>query len=312
MNLKYLPKFCRVLRQISLNFFFHFINNRICLTYLMELFKISFLTVRLVDVIDIIIVTYVFFKLYKLMRGTIAFQIFISLLLILGTSLLAQILNLQVMSWLLSRVTDIWVIALIILFQPEIRRVLIIIGRTRIARLFMRIDMNENVTEVVDACVEFQRNGWGALIIITRSTGLQNYVERGERIDAKINKELLVSIFYPRSPLHDGAVIINNNKIEAARCVLPLSETQYSNNKSLGTRHRAGLGISEQSDALSVIVSEETSNISIAEDGKLHLCKDIDELKDRLKDAMSSSSVTKSLKTIFEATKETDEKDTKL
>lgn len=274
----------------------------------MELFKISFLTVRLVDVIDIIIVTYVFYKLYKLMRGTIAFQIFISLLLILGTSLLAQILNLQVMSWLLSRVTDIWVIALIILFQPEIRRVLIIIGRTRIARLFMRIDMNENVTEVVDACVEFQRNGWGALIIITRSTGLQNYVERGERIDAKINKELLVSIFYPRSPLHDGAVIINNNKIEAARCVLPLSDTQYSNNKSLGTRHRAGLGISEQSDALSVIVSEETSNISIAEDGKLHLCKDVNELKERLKDAMSSSSVSKSLKSIFEATKEPDEK----
>lgn len=274
----------------------------------MELFKISFLTVRLVDVIDIIIVTYVFYKLYKLMRGTIAFQIFISLLLILGTSLLAQILNLQVMSWLLSRVTDIWVIALIILFQPEIRRVLIIIGRTRIARLFMRIDMNENVTEVVDACIEFQRNGWGALIIITRSTGLQNYVERGERIDAKINKELLVSIFYPRSPLHDGAVIINNNKIEAARCVLPLSDTQYSNNKSLGTRHRAGLGISEQSDALSVIVSEETSNISIAEDGKLHLCKDVNELKERLKDAMSSSSVSKSLKTIFEATKESDEK----
>lgn len=276
----------------------------------MELFKISFVTVRLVDVIDILIVTYLFYKLYKLMRGTIAFQIFISLLLILGTSFLAQILNLQVMSWLLSRLTDIWVIALIILFQPEIRRVLIIIGRTRIARLFMRIDMSENVTEVVDACVEFQRNGWGALIVITRATGLQNFVERGERIDAKINKELLISIFYPRSPLHDGAVIINNNKIEAARCVLPLSETQYSNNRSLGTRHRAGIGITEQSDALAVIVSEETSKISIAEDGKLHQCKDIEELKERLKEAMSSTSVTKSLKTIFESAKDTEEKET--
>ena len=129
----------------------------------MELFKIGFVSVRLVDVIDLIIVTYIFFKLYKLMRGTIAFQIFISLLLILGVSLLAQILNLQVLGWLLSRLTDIWVIALIILFQPEIRRVLIIIGRTRIARLFMRQDMNENVTEVTEACREFQRNGWGAL-----------------------------------------------------------------------------------------------------------------------------------------------------
>lgn len=276
----------------------------------MELFKISFISVRFIDIIDVIIVTYIFFKLYKLMRGTIAFQIFISLILILVTSFIAQILNLQVMSWLLSKLTDIWVIALIILFQPEIRRVLIIIGRTRIARLFMRIDLKENVTEVVDACIEFQKNGWGALFVITRSTGMQNIVETGERIDAKINKELLVSIFYPRSPLHDGAVIINNNKIEAARCVLPLSETQFISNKSLGTRHRAGLGISELSDAIAVIVSEETSKISIAEDGKLHTCKDIEEVKEKLRDAMSSSSVTKSLKTILESAKTPEEKET--
>ncbi|MCE1166348.1 MAG: diadenylate cyclase CdaA [Bacteroidetes bacterium] len=274
----------------------------------MELFKISFISFRLIDLIDIIIVTYVFYKLYKVMRGTIAFQIFLSLLLILGISFVAQLLNLQVMSWLLSKLTDIWVIALIILFQPEIRRVLIIIGRTRIVRLFMRIDLKENVTEVVDACVEFQKNGWGALIVITRSTGLQNIVETGERIDARINKELLVSIFYPRSPLHDGAVVINNNKIEAARCLLPLSEIQFMVNKNLGTRHRAGLGISEQSDAIAVIVSEETSRVSIAENGHLHICRDIDDLKDRLKEAMSSTSVTKSLKSLFESTDENEEK----
>ncbi len=274
----------------------------------MELFKIGFISVRLIDLIDILIVTYVFFKLYKVMRGTIAFQIFLSLLLILGISFIAQVLNLQVMSWLLSKLTDIWVIALIILFQPEIRRVLIIIGRTRIVRFFMRIDLKENVTEVVDACVEFQKNGWGALIVITRTTGLQNIVETGERIDAKINKELLVSIFYPRSPLHDGAVIINNNKIEAARCLLPLSEVQFMTNKNLGTRHRAGLGISEQSDAIAVIVSEETSRISIADSGNLHACKDIKELEDKLREAMSSTSVTKSLKSLFESTEESEEK----
>ncbi len=274
----------------------------------MELFRISFISFRLIDLIDILIVTYVFYKLYKVMRGTIAFQIFLSLLLILGISFVAQLLNLQVMGWLLSKLTDIWVIALIILFQPEIRRVLIIIGRTRIVRLFMRIDLKENVTEVVDACVEFQKNGWGALIVITRSTGLQNIVETGERIDAKINKELLVSIFYPRSPLHDGAVVINNNKIEAARCLLPLSEVQFMVNKNLGTRHRAGLGISEQSDAIAVIVSEETSRISIAEDGYLHICRDIEELKERLKEAMSSTSVTKSLKSLFESAQENEDK----
>ena len=270
----------------------------------MELFKIGFITIKLVDIIDILIISYVFYKLYKLMRGTIAFQIFIALLLIIGFSLLAQMLNMQVMSWLLGKLTDIWVIAFIILFQPEIRRILLLIGRTRLARLFLKIDLNENVSEVVEACLDFQNRGWGALIVITRTTGLQNIIETGERIDAKINKELLVSIFYPKSPLHDGAVVINNNKIEAARCLLPLSETQLLSNRSIGTRHRAGLGISEQSDAIAIIVSEENSAISIAENGRLHVCQNSDDLKERLKDAMSISSMTKNLKTIFESSKD--------
>ena len=247
----------------------------------MELFKIGFISVKFVDVIDILIVSYVFFKLYKLMRGTIAFQIFIALLLIIGFSLLAQFLNLQILGWLLGKLTDIWVIAFIILFQPEIRRILLLIGKTRVARLFLKIDINENVSEVVDACFDFQRKGWGALIIVTRTTGLENIVDSGERLDAKINKELLVSIFNPKSPLHDGAVIINNNKIEAARCLLPLSETQLLSNRSIGTRHRAGLGISEQSDAIAIIVSEENSAISIAENGRLHVCQNSDDLKER-------------------------------
>jgi diadenylate cyclase len=269
----------------------------------MELFKIGFISVKFVDIIDILIVSYVFFKLYKLMRGTIAFQIFIALLLIIGFSLLAQFLNLQILSWLLGKLTDIWVIAFIILFQPEIRRILLLIGKTRLARLFLKIDVNENVTEVVDACFDFQRKGWGALIVITRTTGLENIVDSGELLDAKINKELLVSIFNPKSPLHDGAVIINNNKIEAARCLLPLSEIQLVHNRSLGTRHRAGLGISEQSDAFAIIVSEETSKISIADDGQLYPMENIEALKEKLKDVMSSTSVTKNLKTILDSSK---------
>lgn len=269
----------------------------------MELFKIGFISVKFVDIIDILIVSYVFFKLYKLMRGTIAFQIFIALLLIIGSSLLAQFLNLQILGWLLGKLTDIWVIAFIILFQPEIRRILQLIGRTGIARLFLKIDINENITEVVDACYDFQRNGWGALIVVTRSAGLENIADTGERLDANINKELLVSIFYPKSPLHDGAVIINNSKIEAARCLLPLSETQLVKNRSLGTRHRAGLGISEQSDAIAIIVSEETSVISVAEDGQLYPMKNINDLKEKLKDVMNDASVTKNLKTILESSK---------
>lgn len=269
----------------------------------MELFKIGFISIKFVDIIDILIVSYVFFKLYKLMRGTIAFQIFIALLLIIGFSLLAQLLNLQILSWLLGKLTDIWVIAFIILFQPEIRRILLLIGKTRLARLFLKIDINENVAEVVDACFDFQRKGWGALIVITRTTGLENIVDSGERLDAKINKELLVSIFNPKSPLHDGAVIINNNKIEAARCLLPLSEIQLVRNRSLGTRHRAGLGMSEQSDAIAVIVSEETSVISVAEDGQLYPMQNIEDLKEKLKEVMSNTSVAKNLKTILDSSK---------
>jgi diadenylate cyclase len=269
----------------------------------MELFKIGFITIKFVDVVDILIVSYVFFKLYKLMRGTIAFQIFIALLLIIGFSLLAQFLNLQILGWLLGKLTDIWVIAFIILFQPEIRRILQLIGRTRLARLFLKIDINENITEVVDACFDFQRKGWGALIVITRTTGIENIVDTGERLDAKINKELLLSIFNPKSPLHDGAVIINNNKIEAARCLLPLSEIQLVRDRSLGTRHRAGLGISEQSDAIAVIVSEETSVISVAEDGQLFPMQNIEDLKEKLKEVMGNTNVTKDLKSILESSK---------
>ena len=277
----------------------------------MELFKIGFLSIRLIDIIDMLIVTIIFYRLYKLMRGTIAFQIFIALLLILGTSLLAQVIDMQILSWLLSKLTDIWVVAYVILFQPEIRRILLLIGKTRVARLFLKIDLNENVAEVVDACVEFRKNGWGALFVITRTTGLQNIVETGEKIEAKINKELLISIFYPKSPLHDGAVIINNNRIEAARCLLPLSETQLIKNKRLGTRHRAGLGISEQSDAIAIIVSEETSKISIADNGTIYVTDSIADLKERLKEAMSSGKLTKSLKTILESSTEPENAESK-
>lgn len=273
----------------------------------MELIKIGFLTIKLVDVIDILIVAAIFYAFYKIMRGTIAFQIFIALLLIIGLSFLAQLLNLQTVGWLLSRITDIWVIAFIILFQPELRRMLSIIGRTRIARLFLKMDSNENITEIVDACKVIQEHGWGALIVIVRTTGLENIIENGELLQANINKELLISIFNPKSPLHDGAVIIYNNKIEAARCTLPLSETAIVNDKKLGTRHRSGLGITEESDAFTIIISEETSDISVAENGKLITCKDAADLEIRLKKAVDFNNVSRSLKNLFEDTSKNSE-----
>jgi diadenylate cyclase len=265
----------------------------------MEIFKIGFLNIRIIDIFDILIVAYLFYKLYTIMKGTIASQLFIALVLITGFSLLAQALNMQAMGWLLSKITDIWVIAFIILFQPEIRRLLLIIGKTRVAKIFMKTDVNENVNEVVDACIEMKAKGWGALIVIERSTGLQNVIESGEIIQSKINKEILISIFNPKSPLHDGAVILKNNKIEAARCVLPLADAEKINNKNLGTRHRAGIGISEVSDAVAIIISEETGKISLAEDGKLSYTKDTNDLRERVRNAMKISTMATSVRSIF-------------
>lgn len=261
----------------------------------MELFNISFISFDVADLIDILIVSYIFYKLYTIMRGTIASQIFIALLIIIGFSIIAQILNLQALGWLLSRISDIWVIAFIILFQPEIRRLLLIIGKSRFSRIFSKWDVNENVSEIVDAVAELQSKGWGALFVIIRTTGLQNIAETGELLQSKINKELLISIFNPKSPLHDGAVLINNDKIEAARCLLPLSENQEMINRRLGTRHRAGVGVTEISDSVAIIISEESRKISLAVDGKLILCTDTEDLRKRLKQEMVKTNEARSI-----------------
>lgn len=270
----------------------------------MELFKIGFLSVKLIDIVDILIVSYVFYKLYKIMKGTIASQIFLALILIIGFSFVAQLLNMQATGWLLSRITDIWVIAFIILFQPEIRRLLLLIGKTKIARIFTKVNVDENVDEIVEACFDLKNRGWGALIVIERSSGLKSVLETGEIIQSRIKKEILISIFNPKSPLHDGATILKDGKIEAARCLLPLSEPEKIKNKNLGTRHRAGIGITEVSDAVSIIISEERKLISVAEDGMLVSYKEEIQLKERLVKAMGKTSVVSKVKDIFEETEE--------
>jgi diadenylate cyclase len=270
----------------------------------MELFKVGFITVTLIDVIDILIVTYIFYKLYLVMRGTIAAQIFIGLSLIVVISLIAQTFNMRSLGWLFSRLTDIWVIAFIILFQPEIRRILLVLGRTRFARYFFKISSSETIVEVIDALKELKLRHQGALIVISSGSGLNSFIETGESIQAKVNKELLISIFNTRSPLHDGAVIIRNNIIEAARCILPLSSAEKKGVRKLGTRHRAGLGLSEQVNALIIILSEETGDISIADDGNLTVCNDYDELKKQLQETLEIPGSTEDVDEMYEEAKE--------
>ncbi|MCH7773658.1 MAG: TIGR00159 family protein [Bacteroidetes bacterium] len=255
---------------------------------MIELFKIGFLTITLSDVVDIVIVAFIIYKLYTLLRGTIAAQVFIGLMIILMISFVAQAINLKALSWLLSLLTNIWVIAFLIIFQPEIRRLLVMIARNPVFKIFTKAEEPEEAQIIADAAFELSQQQHGALIVLVRSTGIRGYTETGEILNAHLSKELLTSIFYPRSPLHDGAVIVKNNVIEAARATLPLSNTTKVDGESLGMRHRAGLGISEQADVISIIVSEETGGISIAENGELSHGLSKDTLKNKIESAFKT------------------------
>jgi diadenylate cyclase len=233
----------------------------------MELFKIGFISVGLTDIIDIALVSYIFYRLYLVMRGTIAAQIFIGLVLIIAFSFVAQAINLKAMSWILRTLTDIWVIAFIVLFQPELRRLLVIVGRNPVIRVFLKMNVDESVDEVVNAVTDLSKKKQGALIVFVRATGIRTFVETGTKMEALVSRSLLLSIFNPKSPLHDGAVVIKDRLIEAARCTLPLSNLTSWEGQLIGTRHRAALGISEQADVVVVVVSEETGTISMAENG---------------------------------------------
>ena len=235
----------------------------------MELFRIGFLSFGVADLVDILLVSFIFYRLYLVMRGTIAAQIFVGLVLIIAFSFIAQAASLKAMGWLLRTLTDIWVIAFIVLFQPELRRLLVLIGRNPVIRLFLKMDVEDSIDEVVGAVSELSRKKFGALIVFVRTTGMRTHVESGTRMEALVSRSLILSVFNPRSPLHDGAIVIKDRVIEAARCTLPLSTLTSWEGQLLGTRHRAGLGISEQADVVVVMVSEESGAVSIAEDGTL-------------------------------------------
>ena len=264
-----------------------------------EIFKIGFLTVTFLDVLDILIVSFIVYKLYLLLRGTIAAQIFLGLITLFIISFAAEAIQFKALNWMLKLVSDVWVIAFVILFQPEIRRLLVILARNPVMKIFEKHEMHESAEIIVDAAFELSQRQYGALIVIVRETGIRTYIESGELLGAKLSKALLTSIFFPKSSLHDGAVIVKGNIVEAARCTLPLSASTEIDGEGLGMRHRAGLGISEQADVISIIVSEETGGISIAENGKLTAGLSKDSLRKKLKEALTTPT-PKGWKTLFE------------
>jgi diadenylate cyclase len=232
----------------------------------------------IIDVIDVLIVSFLLYKLFALMKGTRAVHMFFGLIILFILSIVAQWAHLIALNWIISSLKTVWVIAFVIIFQPELRRALASLGQNRFFSRFLRVEETGAIPEIIKACTRLADKGLGALIVFEKDMGLKNYIETGTKIDAKISAELMETIFTPPSPLHDGAAIIQNDRVIAAGCILPLTQDQRLST-ALGTRHRAAIGLSEETDAIVVVVSEETRAISYAQGGKLKRKVDINTLR---------------------------------
>ena len=248
---------------------------------LLEIF--GFLRLSFADIVDILVVAALISVLIRWIRGSSAMNIFIAILMLLAISLLAESLNMRLMSAILKTVLDVGVIALVVIFQPEIRHFLIRLGsrsglpgkwRSLVNRLLgisetANID-SETVKEITEACRMMSEDRTGALIVLPGENPLQQIVETGDIIDARVSRRLILNIFFKNSPLHDGAMIISKQRIKAAGCILPVSH-DLDIPRELGLRHRAAMGMSQESDAICIVVSEETGRISAAINGNFRL-----------------------------------------
>jgi uncharacterized protein (TIGR00159 family) len=242
------------------------------------LFKIGFLDISIVNMIDIALVAALLYRVYKLLKGSVAIKIFLGFLSLYLIYLLVQALRMELLTIILGQFMGVGVIAAIIIFAPEFRKFLLILGRSSIFSddnvwkdllFFWRKKENSgfNISPIIDAAKVLAGSNTGALIVISSTVELKFYAESGDILDAELSKRLLISIFNKHSPLHDGAVIIHKGKIKAARCILPVTEREVP--AQFGLRHRAGIGMSEATDALILVISEETGQISMAKNGKV-------------------------------------------
>jgi diadenylate cyclase len=238
-----------------------------------------------IEVVDVLVVALILYQLLRLLRGTQGTQVLVGLVLLAVVGVIASQFNLVLLSWLFKNSAFFVVIAVVVLFQPELRRALDQVGRLgRLGRPLSRFNprlYSQAVSEALRAVERLSARHTGALIAFERDVGLEDYAATGVRINGEISAEFLQSIFYPNSPLHDGAVIVRGNKILAAGCLLPLPE-EGTVRERLGTRHRAALGLSMASDALVLVVSEETGAISVIEEGKISRNLDADALRRRV------------------------------
>jgi len=239
----------------------------------MELFHISFIKFTLVDLIDVALVAFLFYRVLILMKGTRSAQIVLGLFLLFAISFLAFWFRLEGLQWLITNIAAVGILVLVIVFQPELRSALAQIGHNKLFRLFYRYEKGKTLDELVKAAIRLSQLRYGGLVVIEREIGLKNFIETGKPINAEVSADLLVTIFTPYTPLHDGAAIVEGDYVVAVACTLPLSQNpRYA--KLFGMRHKAALGVTEESDAIAIAVSEETGKISVAFKGVLY--KEID------------------------------------
>ena len=240
----------------------------------------QFRTISFIDIIDILIVAYIIYRIMKLLKDTSAERLIKGIIILVGIMLLASMLHLTMISWLLQQALNVGLFAIVVVFQPELRRLLEQIGKGNFSRLIVPADAPDEVasmiTATVSACADMSRTKTGALIVFERRERLGEIISTGTMVDAAPSAELIKNIFFKNSPLHDGAMVVRAGRVCAAGCVLPLSGNQ-SLSRDLGTRHRAAVGMSESADSVLVVVSEETGSISVAIGGMLkrHLSPDM-------------------------------------
>ena len=245
-------------------------------------------TISVLDIIDIFVVAYFLYRLYLMLKNTRAATLGKGLLVLVGFMVICRWLNLHVISWLLEKSMTVIMVALPVVFQPELRRALEQIGRGKLFHKSSELDeqeLEEMLDSVAHATKIMSKNKVGALMVFERATGLVERIETGVPVDGLVSSGLIQNIFVKDTPLHDGAIIIRGNRIVAACCLLPLTENRNLS-QELGTRHRAAIGMSEQSDAMVLVVSEETGTISIARNGELMRYLTVDDVKDILRTAI--------------------------
>lgn len=245
------------------------------------------------DLLDIGIVAVVFYKLYLFIRSTRAVSMFLGLLLIIVSGLLSQFLGLHGLNWIIGSLKTIWLIGFVIVFQPELRRVLSTLGQNPLIRPF--IYQNRTDDEVIDIAVsaafKMSHDRTGALIVLMRNAGMKGVIDTGIPLEARVSEELLLSIFNADSPLHDGATVVQGDQVSAAGCILPLTQNPQLS-RALGTRHRAAIGITEESDCLVIVVSEQTGDVSCAKGGQLMRRLTLEALRKLLGEALSGRTLT--------------------